>query len=312
MKNKCENLVSIIVPIYNSEESLDRCLTSLINQTYTNIEIILVNDGSTDESLEICDKYGRYDDRILIIDQGNCGRAVARNVGINIASGDYVMFVDSDDYVSKEFCKDALRTICKYNVDIVLFDYYLEEKNTSLLKKTCNESGFLSKNKAMSTVVDASFLQIKIFRKNLFKGITFPVGKNYEDVFVTYQLIDKAESFYHLPRPLYHYVQHANSVTHIKNSQNVSDFFEASYIRFNFLKQFFPLVANQAQQSLKLLSFYYLIYNQNGYYYSEALSIFNSDTKLCNISKKLCLIILLYRIFPTLARNIVKLYFKYR
>lgn len=307
---KFENiLISVIVPVYNAENSLKLCLKSLLEQSFKNIEIILINDGSTDNSLKICRKFQNKDRRILVIDQHNQGRAAVRNLGINMASGDYIMFVDSDDYVSKNFCMDALKVVYTQNVDIVLFDYYLENNQGKYLKRTCNRDGILTKEEAMLAVTNASFLPMKIFNKSLFNNIKFPVGKDYEDVFVTYQLVDKAKKLYHLSVPLYYYVQHNNSVTHIKNSQTTSDYFEASYTRLKFLKNKFPNVATYAKRELKLISFFYLIYNKNGEFVSEAQNVFNSKVKFPALSRKLRQIIWLYRFMPDLVRIIVKQYF---
>ena len=309
INNDKNSLISIIVPVYNSEKSLKLCLTSLVNQIFSNIEIIIVNDGSTDGSLKICKEFQKKDDRILIINQNNQGRSVARNVGICNASGQYIMFVDSDDYVSNEYCMKAIEILLKYNADIVLFDYYIKKSNSIIEKNTCAKNGILNKEEAMDTVIDASFLPMKIFKKKIFNNVKFPVNKNYEDVFTTYQLVEKAKKIYHLEMPLYYYVQRDNSVTHIKNPRNVSDYFEASFRRFKFLQRYYPHVAVHAQSNLKIISFFYLIYNKNDQFYTEAENIFYSRIKAHNISKKLQMIMWLYHYMPNLTGIIVKNYF---
>ena len=115
--------ISIIVPIYNAEKKLHRCIESILNQSYKNLEIILVNDGSSDNSINICEKYKIKDNRIIIIDKENAGVSVARNSGLNIATGKYIQFVDSDDYINPDMCEKLIKTINKNNADVVVCGY---------------------------------------------------------------------------------------------------------------------------------------------------------------------------------------------
>ena len=110
--------ISIIIPMYNAKEYIARCLESVINQSFNNIEIIIVNDGSTDESLEICKKYGEVDERIIILNKRNSGVSVARNEGMNVATGEYVMFVDADDWIDESMCQDLYKRISECQADI--------------------------------------------------------------------------------------------------------------------------------------------------------------------------------------------------
>lgn len=126
--------ISIIVPVYNVEKYLPQCLESLINQTYANIEIICVNDGSTDNSLEILDKYAKRDSRIIVINQKNSGVSVARNAALKIISGKYLMFVDGDDWIELNNCETAYNLIEKYNADVVMWSYIREYPNKALKK----------------------------------------------------------------------------------------------------------------------------------------------------------------------------------
>lgn len=309
MKQASKPIISVIVPVYNAEKSLHMCIQSLLNQTFTNIEIILVNDGSTDMSLNICQKYRNIDDRIRIIDQENKGRSAVRNIGINNASGDYIMFLDSDDYVSKNFCMDAIKAVYEYNADIVLFDYFLRNTHQNIAKRTSSYDGLLTKEQAMMTTVNASFLPMKIFKRDLFNGVTFPIGKNYEDIFVTYRLIYKANRICHIPIPLYYYVQHDNSVTHVKNAQNISDYFEASFIRLKFLQKKFPSIVSYALSNIKIICFFYLIYSSDGKYKSEAKRLFKLKSKSQFSSTKLRLAMLAYKFAPRTVSFIVRKYF---
>lgn len=126
-----ENLISIIIPVYNVESYLKKCLDSIINQTYKNIEIIIVNDGSTDKSLQICKEYRENDSRIKLISHSNIGISQSRNIGIQNANGKYLMFVDSDDWIDYETCQNAIQKIEEYNSDLILFSYIKEYESSS-------------------------------------------------------------------------------------------------------------------------------------------------------------------------------------
>ena len=130
-----ENLISVIVPVYNVEKYLDKCINSLINQSYNNLEIILIDDGSTDNCGEICDKYALKDNRIKVIHKKNEGLSAARNLGISISKGDYIIFIDSDDWVDKEILLKLLNLIKKYNSDIAVCDYLLTYDENEYIEK---------------------------------------------------------------------------------------------------------------------------------------------------------------------------------
>ena len=121
--------VSIIIPVYNSERTLERCLDSVINQTYKNIEILIVNDGSKDKSLEIMKEYQKKDNRIMVINQENKGLSGARNAGLDKATGEYVTFIDSDDYIKANLIKDTIEIFNRYNCDVVRNNYELAYKD---------------------------------------------------------------------------------------------------------------------------------------------------------------------------------------
>ena len=128
-------LISIIVPVYNTEMYLDKCVTSLINQTYRNIEIILVDDGSTDNSGKMCDSYAQKDNRIKVIHQTNAEVGAARNVGLKNVSGQYIGFVDSDDYVEHDMYEVLLKTLLQNNVSIVSCSYFYEKQSDFTIKE---------------------------------------------------------------------------------------------------------------------------------------------------------------------------------
>lgn len=126
--------ISIIVPVYNTEKYLEKCLESLINQSFTDIEIIVINDGSIDNSLNICNRYQKLDSRIKVISKKNEGVSVARNIGIDNAIGEYILFVDSDDWIEKDMCKELYNSIDENDSDICICNYILDNNCTSNLK----------------------------------------------------------------------------------------------------------------------------------------------------------------------------------
>lgn len=134
---------SIIVPIYNTEKYLPKCLDSLVNQTYKNIEIICINDGSTDNSLKILEKYAQKDEHIKIINQENQGVSIARNVGINNATGDYILFVDADDWIETNTCDILNKNIEKNNSDLIIFNAYIAKQNQCNLGFCCNQESIM-------------------------------------------------------------------------------------------------------------------------------------------------------------------------
>ena len=142
-------LISVIVPVYNVEKYLDNCVMSILDQDYQNIEIILINDGSTDNSLAICHSYVGKDKRVKLFSQKNQGLSAARNLGIQKANGEFVMFVDSDDYVEPSYCSAALSCQQKYDADIVFFDYKRITNENEIIHSFEHTSGVVTKEEAI-------------------------------------------------------------------------------------------------------------------------------------------------------------------
>ena len=209
---------SIIVSVYNTEAYLDKCLQSILHQTFTDFEVILINDGSQDNSAEICEKYAQIDKRILLIHQENQGVSVTRNTSLGLASAPYLIWVDADDWIDKNLLAEAKKTIDQTAADIIIFDYYLV-KNTEYEKHTLQfHEGFLDKQEMMASLaLDGdmkSYLWNKICKRSLFEGILFPDEYSImEDYLVMHLLFRKADSFYYLPRQLYYYFDRAGSLS---------------------------------------------------------------------------------------------------
>lgn len=242
-----ESKISIIVPVYNCELYINKCIDSLISQTYKNIEIILIDDGSTDSGGNICDNIAKLDNRIKVIHKQNGGLSSARNVGMQIATGNYLMFVDSDDWVEKVFCERALYEIKKNNVSLVSFGLRY------VYKDHCQEC-FINKPRLMNSS-EAIFFTIndkepvynyvcnKIFSKSLFDDIKFPESYRFEDIAVMYRLFDKAKTIFVSDDILYNYLQRDNNITSTYNEvKSVGDRFKLWIERLKFLNIYYPEV----------------------------------------------------------------------
>ena len=188
-----KELVSIIVPIYNVEKYLIKCIESILNQTYKNLEIILVDDGSTDSCNKICDRYKKIDKRVVVIHKKNGGLSSARNIGIKKAKGKLISFVDSDDYIKPNMIEELKNNMYFYNSDISVCDYYYiidgkrQISDNNNLKRNC-----ITKYKNKFIYKPNSAVWNKLYKKNLFEQIKFPEGKIYEDDYILYELLDKA------------------------------------------------------------------------------------------------------------------------
>lgn len=247
--------ISIIVPVYNVEDYLKRCIDSLISQTYSNIEIILVDDGATDNSGKICDEYEEKDERIKVIHKKNGGLSDARNVGLDKSMGDYVCFVDSDDYIEKDMIENLYNIIEKDNSDISCCAKVLEYSNKTIERN--NRSMFCIDNISglgkMFTFddIDTSACD-KIFKKELFHNVKFPLGKYYEDMGTIYKIFEKAKKISHTPKIGYHYCIRDNSITKEKfSAKQFQLLYFAEEIKDEMSKKY-PEIKEQ------IYSFYYL------------------------------------------------------
>ena len=202
--------VSIIVPVYNVKKYLSKCLGSLRDQTLKEIEIICVNDGSTDGSDKLLNTLAKYDSRIVIINQENQGLSAARNAGIKIAKGEYIGFVDSDDWVDIDFYEKLYNAAKKFDCDIASGDFYRQGKilKTQRLKYKKTEAFFDPIEKIERAFIPQHcYVWNKIYKKDALLGIDhqFPIGRYYEDMFWTVQVVYKLNGLITVPNTFYHY-----------------------------------------------------------------------------------------------------------
>lgn len=236
--------VSVIVPVYKVEKYLDRCVQSIINQTYKNLEIILVDDGSPDNCPKMCDDYSKKDNRIIVIHKQNGGLSDARNFGLDIATGDYITFVDSDDFLSINFIEKLVELSKKYNAEIVScgiqrFKDRLIENNEEIKINT------YTKNDAIINSFKTNFYEFvvawgKLYKKEIFNDLRYPVGKIHEDEFICHRIFDKINKFVTTSEKLYYYYENPNSITGVGYRLKRINYLEALEDRVKFFKENYP------------------------------------------------------------------------
>ena len=224
-------LISIIIPIYNIMDCLEKCVDSCLNQTYQNIEILMVDDGSTDGTSELCDKIGKKDPRIRVFHKENGGSSSARNLGIENAKGEYLGFVDSDDFISSTMYEDLMNAILEHNVPIAQVSRDEIDDKGNKLPDVCTppEKAFLcTSDEFMKELLmhrgDCSFCT-KLIKNELFADKRFPVGKLNEDFYLLLQMLKEVKGIYILPEQHYHVFYRIGSNTRKKDKNDFSRVF---------------------------------------------------------------------------------------
>jgi len=243
--NTLPDLISIVVPIYNVEEYLRRCLDSLVSQTYPNLEIILVNDGSKDNCNCICEEYSKKYPHVLYYEKENGGLSDARNYGFERASGKLIGFVDSDDWITADMYQSLASDMKKYNADISTCGFVMVSNfdGTSDLQKS-KETEVFSREEAIRHLFDndkfANFAWNKLYKRELFDGVRFPFGKKMEDLGTTYKLFLKSNKITFNPQKHYKYFQRDNSILHKVTKGFYEDKLQLSLERYKNLRQVYP------------------------------------------------------------------------
>ena len=225
-----KELISIIVPVYNVEKYLKKCVDSIVNQTYKNLEIILVDDGATDNSGKICDELVELDNRIKVYHKKNGGLSDARNYGVERATGDYIGFVDSDDYIDAEMYEKLYEAIKKENVDVAecnLKIVYPEKTDLFTDQKyyqICNKQEYLEEYLKIEKIFGSAC--VRLTKADIAKKLKFPVGKLYEDTYYAYDLIGIVDKYVIVDNPYYNYLMRENSITNAKFNPRIFDLIE--------------------------------------------------------------------------------------
>ena len=243
-------LVSIIIPIYNVEKYLHECVESIKNQTHKDIEIILVDDGSPDNCPAMCDEYAKNDKRIKVIHKENGGLSDARNAGLSAATGEYIAFIDSDDWVDEDYVEKLINGAISTGADIVVCNYRMiyEDRQEELPARHKSGSRVLTSERALEELVLGLgtynvLAWNKLYSKKLFTetGIIFPKGKINEDNYTTYKLYEASSSIAYIPDVLYNYRQRPGSImSSLDGAKYIENIIEYSAEQTDYLKNKVP------------------------------------------------------------------------
>lgn len=260
---KKENLISIIIPVYNAQKTIVKCLDSILRQTYKSLEILVIDDGSTDNTFEICSQYSVIDKRFHIIKIKNHGVSFARNLGLSKSNGNYICFIDSDDVIHPQFFELLYRNIIKKNVDMVSCNYQLinSYENIELKNKFDNDIIEIIKGDEMIKLLfdkSKGFVWNKIYKKSIIDSKKIGFKENVsmcEDLLFNYMYLSHCNSVIHISNPLYYYYQSSNSISNNIKNQKWFSCLEVYYLLYNNRFKYI-----QEVNDLILINFIYIIY----------------------------------------------------
>ena len=241
-----QGYITVIVPVYNVEKYLDRCMESILAQTYTKLEIILVDDGAADSSGAICDSYAQKDERVQVIHKENGGLSSARNAALDIAQGEYIGFVDSDDYISVDMFEKLYQACVQYESEIAICCHYTERGDRLLIEEPIvDESIQYTGVEALELLIRdqgiRNYAWDKLYKASLFQSIRYPDGRNYEDIATTYLLFYRAKRICSIPRYLYYYQIREGSISsHVEDTkwlENCYQIIVSQTERYHFMKE---------------------------------------------------------------------------
>lgn len=245
MLNIAKSKISIIVPVYNVEKYLKKCVSSIINQTYKNLEIILIDDGSTDNSGKICDELAQKDERIIVIHKENEGVSATKNLGMQISTGEYVGFIDSDDYIANDYIADLYNNMIETDSDVSIVGYNVVNEADMIMSSSVENNGFqadeivvyeeeniikeLLKQKTIKNFV------CKIYKKSVL--CDFEIGVTYEDIVFSLKVLKKAKRVVYINKNSYNYLKRTDSITATISEKNLMDFANAILARYEIVRK---------------------------------------------------------------------------
>lgn len=234
-------MVSVIVPVYNVEKYLNKCVDSIINQTYKDLEIILVDDGSKDTSGEICDEYPDKDCRIKVIHKENGGLSSARNTGIDFSTGEILMFVDSDDYIDPRMVEILYKNMKTHSADISMCDFYMLYENDKIEKCEDPACYVFCGEEILNNLEDNAFCYAvvvnKLYKREIFNNLRYPIGKLHEDEYMVHRVMYNCQKLVFTKTKLYYYIKRDDSITGKFTSKRFNDLMDAFYDRIFFYKE---------------------------------------------------------------------------
>lgn len=240
--------ISVIVPIYNVEKYLDKCIKSIIDQTYKELEILLIDDGSTDNSGNICDKYADLDNRIRVVHKPNEGVSLTKNLGIDISTSKYIAFVDGDDSIELDYFELLYNNIIEKDADISILSYNVVREDGSYIEGAVAEND-LEDNEVV--VYDGQDIIKELLKQKTIKNFVcklykkdvmtyFPVGVNYEDIVFSFEVLNAAKKVVYMNVRKYNYLKRRGSITAIVSEKNLNDFADAIYNRYEVVNKNYP------------------------------------------------------------------------
>lgn len=244
--------ISIIVPVYNVEPYLGKCIDSLISQTYKNLEILLIDDGSTDNSGKICDEYAEKDGRIKVIHKENKGLSATRNLGVEVSSGQYLVFIDSDDYVTEDYCETLINAIKEENCDVASVDlrmvrddgYQIVTSDDINFTNHDSKLQIFSKEEILKEVLlrksFKNYVCTKMYNRKIFEKCKFKDGINYEDILFMYEVSKVIDKIAYVNKECYIYLKRGNSITATCSDKNLNDFLDVVIYRYNDIEKHNP------------------------------------------------------------------------
>ena len=257
-----EEKISVIVPVYNVEAYLEKCVESILRQTYTNLEILLINDGSTDNSGDLCDQLALRDQRIRVIHKENGGLSDARNIGIEEASSDLIGFVDSDDYIDEDMYEILYRQMLESKAELSMCGHYDVYHQIPEKQVVAIQTWVLTPEEAIRMVMEAKILSVtavnKLYKKELFDQLRFEMGKIAEDAFIMIRLIHQCSKVVATNEKKYYYVHRENSITTQKFSLKFLNVIEAYEQNANIIRENYPKLTDVATMRLNWAYFYIL------------------------------------------------------
>ena len=283
-----KELISVIVPIYNVQENLKRCIESIVQQTYKNLEIILIDDGSSDDSGIICDNFAKLDKRIIVIHQKNQGPSNARNTGLKISKGKYIGFVDGDDYIDSRMYELLYNNLIKYKAQISTCDFEKVYSNVNLKKQNImhKKSYAIDNSMAIKLLLEDkiinNYVWNKLYIKELWNNEYFPDKKKFEDLGTIYKILQKAKKVAIYRCKLYKYVINENSITNnIKDDSSVLNYIEMTNTMLNFVEYNYP----NFEESVKKARCKYIINWHTMCIKNNLKNLYDSDTLIKQYSK---------------------------
>lgn len=236
--------LSIVVPVYKVEYFLDKCIKSILDQTFTDFELILVDDGSPDNCGRICDKWAKTDDRIKVIHKKNGGLSDARNAGIDVAQGDYIGLIDSDDYIKQDMFEVLVSNLEKYNADISMCGY-ADVYGNRVKKDNLNKKVYeWNQEETIYQILLGRLLSVhavtKIYKRRLFDNAHYPVGKVSEDAYIIMDILKQIKKAVFTPYAAYYYVHRGESINTSKFREIDMTRIEAHTKNYHFIKEYYP------------------------------------------------------------------------